>query len=286
MARPTTPRGILRLTAPACLLLVSLAIVVPVRAAVPAARSVWAPTPVAVDGRADDWAGDAFLHDQKSGADFAFRNDGRDLFILIIVKDAEVAKALRTTGIKIFGRPSKSGAAGSGVLFAVREVSAEAYIGWQVSQGAVLTEADKASLRKAGRRELRLAFAMGATGSIYGPIGQTAHDSAPDFAAAGTGEGTVYEFRIPLASPRDVLGAIGGRPGETLRLSFEWGGSQNRELSTPSSRERQSSNSGYLSGTGRTWSQEFLDTFDAMARPSSGMKTYSLSVDVRLAEPR
>jgi hypothetical protein len=252
----------------------------------PSAQSLWAPTPVAVDGRADDWAGDAFFHDKKSGADVAFRNDGRDLYVLVVLKDAEVAKTLRATGLKIFGRPAKPGAAGSGVLFVAREVSAEAYIGWQVSQGAVLSEADKAALRKAGRRELDLAFAVGVKGSIYGPIGQRAGVPAPEFAPSRTEAGTIYEFRIPLAPPQDVSGAIAGRPGETLRISFDWGGRQSAELSTPASRERQGSNSGYVSGTGRTWSQEFLDTFDAMSRPTSGMKTYSFSVDVKLAEPR
>lgn len=255
-------------------------------ASVPAVRSQWAAAPVAVDGRADDWAAQVLSHDKKSGADFAFRNNGRDLYILVVLKDPEASKALLATGLKVFGRPSRSGAAASGVLFVARSVSADAYIGWEVSQGTVLTESEKAALRKAGRRELHLAYAIGATGSIFGPIGRAAHGMNPDFAEAGPEAGTAFEFRIPLASPRETTGAIGAAPGETLRVSFDWGGGQNRELSTPGSRERQGSNSGYLSGTGRTWSQEFLDTFDSMARPGSNAKEYSFSVDVTLAGPK
>lgn len=256
------------------------------RAAVPVATSQWASSPVTIDGLDGDWGGCPLTHDKKSGADFAFRNDGRNLYVLMIIKNPASSKAPQTTGIKIFGRPGKSGTPGSGVLFLTRQVSAAAYIGWQVSQGAVLTEAEKAEIRKGGPREIHLAFAVGAKGSTFGPLGRPARGQAPDFGVAGREDGTAYEFLIPLASPEEIPGAIGALPGGTLRMSFEWGGSHKEELSTPASGERQGSNSGYVSGTGRTWSQEFLDTFDPMARPSSGAEKSSFSVDVKLAESR
>ena len=256
------------------------------RAAVPVTKSQWASSPVTIDGLDGDWKGCPVSHDKKTRADFAFRNDGRNLYILVVLKNPEAAKALLATGLKVFGRPGRPGSAGSGVLFVARSVSAEAYIGWEVSQGTVLTEPEKVEIRKAGRRELHLAYAIGATGSIFGPIGRAARGRNPDFAESGPADAAAFEFRIPLASPQETTGAIGAAPGETLRVSFDWGGGENQELSTPASREQHVSNSGYLSGTGRTWSQEFLDTFDAMARPSSNAKKYSFSVDVALAELR
>jgi hypothetical protein len=39
-----------------------------------------------------------------------------------------------------------------------------------------------------------------------------------------------------------------------------------------------------MSGSGRTWSQEFLDAFDSMSPPSLGMKKFSFAVDVKLAD--
>ena len=39
-----------------------------------------------------------------------------------------------------------------------------------------------------------------------------------------------------------------------------------------------------MSGTGRTWGQEFLDTFDSLSRPTMGTKKFSFAVDVRLAD--
>ena len=278
-----TTRAIPRFLAPAVLL---LGIVASSGAGVPSIKSQWAAAPIVVDGLAGDWAGQVLSHGAKPEADFAFRNDGRDLYILIVLRDPEASKALLATGLKVFGRPGRRGAAASGVLFVARSVSADAYIGWEVGQGTVLTEAEKAALRKEGRRELHLAYAIGATGSVFGPIGRAARGMNPDFAEAGPEAETAFEFRIPLASPQETTGAIGAAPGQTLRISFDWGGGQNRELSTPGSRERQGSNSGYLSGTGRTWSQEFLDTFDSMARPGAEATKYSFSVDVKLAEPK
>jgi hypothetical protein len=278
-------RGALRSVAPA-LLLVGIVAPSGAFAAVPSVASRWAAAPPVVDGRPDEWAGEALSHDRKSGADFAFRNDGGNLYILVTLKDPEAAEALLASGLKVFGRPARPGAAPSGVLFVARSVSADAYIGWEVGQGTVLTEAEKAELRKAGRGELHLAYAIGPSGSIFGPIGRAPRGAQPDFAEGGPENATSFEIRIPLASPKETTGAIGAAPGEALRVSFDWGGGENRELSTPGSNATKTLNSGYLSGTGRTWSQEFLDTFDSMARPFSNAKRYSFSVDVWLAASR
>ena len=79
---------------------------------------------------------------------------------------------------------------------------------------------------------------------------------------------------------------MGVRPGDTVRVSFAWGGAAMNELTSKATRENKGSNSGYLTGTGRTWAQEFLDTFDIMARPASNSKKYGFMVDVKLAESR
>ena len=42
-----------------------------------------------------------------------------------------------------------------------------------------------------------------------------------------------------------------------------------------------------VSGTGRTWSQESLDSFDSMSRPRLGdTKEFSFAVDVKLADAK
>ena len=41
-----------------------------------------------------------------------------------------------------------------------------------------------------------------------------------------------------------------------------------------------------VSGSGVTWAQEFLDTFDSLSRPTTGTKKFSFAVDVKLAEAK
>jgi hypothetical protein len=242
-------------------------------------------SPIKIDGRGDDWPSASPVLEEKAGVELRFQNDGRNLYVLLVVKKLEALKSAETTGMTIFHRPSRGKKPGSGVLFLAKDVPVEEIIRWRESQGALLTDNEKAEIRKSARQPLFLAFAVGAKGSMYGPLVRRQIDTdPPDFVVSkGAGEAT-YEFRIPLASPESVPGGIGAEPGQTVRISFDWGGTVSKSLSTKGSREAPSSESGYMSGTGRTWGQEFLDTFDSMSRPSIGTGKYSFAVDVKLAD--
>lgn len=244
-----------------------------------------APGPVKIDGRGDDWPSASPVLETKTGAELRFQNDGRNLYILLVVKNLEALKSAEATGMTIFHRPGRGKKTGSGVLFLAKDMPAEDIIRWRESQGALLTEGEKAEIRKSALQPLFLAFAVGAKGSMYGPLVRRQMDTDPPYFVVfrGAGEAT-YEFRIPLASPESVPGGIGAEPGQTIRISFDWGGTVRGSLSTKGSREAPSAESGYMSGTGRTWGQEFLDTFDSMSRPSIGTGKYSFAMDVKLAD--
>lgn len=265
--------------------LVLLALLVPASGGtkVPSVTSPWAASPPAIDGLDADWGGHVLSRDPKSGTGYTFRNDGGNLYILIVLDDPEAVQALRATGLKVFGRPGRSGAPGSGVLFLVRQVTTQTYISLLEKQGQILSQEEKEELRKTPTHEVLLSFAVGENDSMFGPIPMTPRGPTPGIGLAEREGVTTFELRIPLASPKETTGAIGARPGERLRVSFDWGGQQNRLLSTPATGSARNPDSGYVSGTGRTWAQEFLDTFDTMARPSSSLKKYSFSADVKLA---
>jgi len=242
-------------------------------------------SPVSIDGQADEWRLGGLTPDKKSGAELAFQNDGRNLYVLVVLKSPDSRKAFDATGMAIFSRPGKAQKPGKGVLFLSSSVSADGYIAWQESRGAVLTDAEKAEIRKTASHAIFMAFAVDAKGSTFGPLRRQSDSDPPNFGVSESAAQATYEFRIPLASPEFVPGGIGAGPGATIRVLFEWGGVESKTLGAKAGREAQASNSGYQSGTGRTWSQEFLDTFDAMSRPSSSnTKRYSLSVDVKLAD--
>ena len=149
-----------------------------------------------------------------------------------------------------------------------------------------MTEAEKAELRRTPRHPVHVAFAVQAKGSSYGPLRRQPGVEPPDYAAAEGDGAAVYEVRVPLASPDAVPGALDGKPGSVLRVTLGWGGVVDSNLSTRSSREAPDSRSGYMSGTGRTWGQEFLDSFDSLSRPAETTKKFALTVDVRLADAR
>lgn len=272
-----------------------LAVVLPVvclasaasAATVLSVRSGKLSTPVRLDGKTDEWAGVPRVLNAKAGTEFAFQNDGRNLYILVVLKKPESLESIEATGMTVLSRPRGSRKAAKGVLFLTREISADGYIAWRESQGAVLSDADKAEIRKFPRHPIALAFAVDAKGSSYGPLRKQTDVFPPDSSTEPQVPETAFEFRIPLASPDLVPGAIDGTPGAPIRISFEWGGTARNNLSTQAGRESPNSRSGYQSGTGRTWGQEYLDSYDSMSRPNLGdTKKFSFAVDVTLADAR
>lgn len=243
--------------------------------------------PVRLDGRTDEWTGIPRVLDAKAGTEFAFQNDGRDLYVLVVMKKPEPVQSIEATGMTILGHPGRSRKQAKGVLFLTRQISSDGYVAWRESQGAVLTDGDKARIRQVPRHPISVAFAVDAKGSSYGPLRKQSDVFPPDFGTSKQDSDTVYEFRIPLASPDLVPGAVGGAPGASIRISFEWGGTDRGNLSTQASRESPNAKSGYMSGTGRTWGQEYLDSYDSMSRPNLGeTKRFSFAVDVTLADAR
>jgi hypothetical protein len=255
-------------------------------ATVPSVQSARAVAPIRLDGRADEWTGVPRIVDPKTETAFAFQNDAQNIYVLMVITRPESLASAEATGLTILGRPERGRKTAKGDLFVTRQTSADNLILWRESQGAVLTEREKAEIRKIPRQPIFLAYATDAKGSSYGPLIRQTDVLPPDFASATDGPVTTFEFRLPLASPGTVPGAIGAVAGEPLLVSFAWGGRSGKILATPASRESPNSRSGYQSGTGRTWGQEFLDTFDSMSRPTVTTKGFSFAVTVALADAR
>jgi len=248
-----------------------------------AARPLLPQTPaVKIDGLTDDWSPLALSRDIKSGAEYAFRNDGRNLYVIFIVKDPKSRESIDSTGLVLLAGKAAARKLERGVLFLKRPVAAETYIRWHESQGAFIAEDEKKKIKDAVLSDLCLTFAVGAGGSIRGPLRRLGQDDEPPlFAVADGPEGVAYELKIPLAAPGIVPGGLGLSPGETARISFEWGGTARKILSTPATRQTPPSEAGGLFGVA-TPAQEFLNMFDPMSRPSMGTKKFSFAVNVML----
>jgi hypothetical protein len=236
---------------------------------------------VKIDGQTDDWSPQALSRDARSGVEYAFRNDGRNLYVLFIVKDPKPRESLASTGLLLLAGKARAKKLDRGVLFLKRPFPAETYILWQESQGTFLTESEKAKLRDTPGHDLCLTFAVGARGSVSGPLRRLSDSEPPKFAVSEGPDGTVYELEVPLAAPAHVPGGLGLSPGQTVRIAFEWGGASRSVLGTKAVRETPPAEKGGLAGVS-TPAQEFLNMFDALSRPTMGTKTFSFAVDVML----
>ncbi|MEN6560372.1 MAG: hypothetical protein ABFD52_06335 [Acidobacteriota bacterium] len=184
--------------------------------------SAWASAPVKIDGLAQDWQGAPFLTDKGSKAEYALRNDGRNLYIVFLFRTPEAASTIEATGLKIFfggeGRKSKD----RGVHFLKKSVSADGLIGHLEKQGEVLSEARKAEVRRKKEYTLLEADVINDK-KVPAPSDPAVTTDPLAFGARSqTGE-IVYELRIPL-SRTNQPGGLGADPGQTLKLGFDWGG--------------------------------------------------------------
>ena len=253
-----------------------LALALPLFAQAPAIPSGQAFPGIKIDGNGDDWPPAKRVLDAKSGAEFAFRNDTRNLYVLFAVRSPKAIESVASTGLTV-----RTG--NRGVLFLKRTVATEAYVSWRESQGELMTDAEKAELGGSARHDLCLTFAVGAKGSVSGPLRRLAESEPPELGVSEGAGGTVYELKIPLAPPETVPGGLGVSPGSTFRISFEWGGTARKILSTPASRQTPPSEAGGLYGVA-TPAQHFLNMFDSMSRPTTGTKRYSFAFDLTLVK--
>ena len=249
------------------------------------ARSVWTPSSLQVDGLNAEWQGNALLSEKKPGVNYAFKNDGRSLYALVVFKNARSLEAFEATGMAIYYSPGGTKEKTNGTRFIKEDVPVDRFISLLESQGKVLTEEDKGFLRTRFQYPVFEAYSIDQYGKYIPAARPRPGVEPPVFRAVKTEDGLTCEFRIPLAARAPRPEGPGGAPGQTVMVGFEWGGSALKVLSTKASwHSPQSLVSGdVFSGSGETRAQEFLSSFDSLSRPSLKTKAYSFWVGVRLA---
>jgi hypothetical protein len=184
--------------------------------------SVWAAAPVKVDGLDQDWQGAAFLTDPDSKAQYALRNDGRNLYVLFLFKSPQAASTIDATGLKVFFGPAGGKGKDHGVHFLKKTLTAEDLIAHLEKQGETLTEERKAEIRRKKEYTLFEADVINPK-KIPAPSDPAVKTESPAFGTRSRSGEIVYEFRVPL-SRTNQPGGVGVEPGQALRLGFDWGG--------------------------------------------------------------
>jgi len=197
---------------------------VPAAAADKVVESMWASGPMTIDGVAQEWDASTPIVDPGSKVEYALRNDGRNLYIIMVFRTpppnvrAKIfpKSTLDYTGMRVFFTTGAKKSKDTGLLFQKKQYTADALIASMEKQGRTLTEAQKAEIRK---KPTHIVF----TEEVIKPKkASAATDTAaeaepPVFRAIEKGPLAVCEFRIPLSR-------VGAEPGQTVKLGFEWGG--------------------------------------------------------------
>jgi hypothetical protein len=252
----------------------------------PVAQSQWTASPLQLDGLAEEWRSDSLLHVKKIDLDYGFRNDGRNLYILLVFRNPKSLSSIDAVGITISGSPEGTEHNNNKVRFIKKTLTADQFIAMLEYQGAHLTGEKKEELRRRPQHPVLAAYAVDKKGKILSPTGSATGVEPPAFQTTKQENGVTYEFRIPLASREVYPAGIEAEPGTTISVSFKWGGSAQKTLSPRTSWSTPWSmvSGGALADNGETRAQEFLNSYDSMSRPSLEGKKYALRVDVQLAK--
>jgi hypothetical protein len=197
---------------------------VPAAAADKVVESMWAAGPMTIDGVAQEWDESTPIVDPGSKVEYALRNDGRNLYIIMVFRTppqnvrAKIfpKSTLDYTGMRVFFTTEAKKNKDNGILFQKKQYTADALIASLEKQGRTLTEAQKAEIRQ---KPTHIVFSEEV---IKPKKASAATDTAaeaepPVFRAIEKGPLAVCEFRIPLSR-------VGAEPGQTVKLGFEWGG--------------------------------------------------------------
>lgn len=187
-----------------------------------AVTGVWAAAPVAVDGSDADWQGVQLITDEKSGAEFAVRNDGGNLYLLFVFRSRKALTTLEQTGMRIYFNAAGQKKKDLGIHFRRRMLTAEELIADLEKKGEVLTEARRAEFRQKPAYQVFVADVINEK-KLPAPADPAVLTVPPAFRAGGDRQKAVYEFRIPLSRVNEP-GGIGAAPGAAVQLGFEWGG--------------------------------------------------------------
>lgn len=181
-------------------------------------ESQWAPTLVKIDGWNTEWNKEALSSESKVSVDYAFMNDDKNLYVLVVFKTKKFLSSIGQTGMKIFFSPEGKKGENSGIRFVATQLSADEYIAFMEKEIGPVDEAKKEAVR-ANSAYIVFGHQMIAEGKsgeyrITGPLFRNQTDKKT----------WNFEFSIPLKKLAELAPEIGAEPGKGFSVGFKWGG--------------------------------------------------------------
>ncbi len=183
-------------------------------------ESLWTSQPPKIDGAAKEWEGAALSEWENGGVQYAFRNDGQNLYVLFIIKDPKLRSTIEDVGITLYVDTEAAEKKDYAIHFLKKRITAEESIALLEKEGPV-SEDQKAQIRsKAFYNYYASDVVTKKTGLPPVPPGVP----PAMFKYASQQKSLVYEFAIPLYRVQDNAAGIGAQPGATVTVGFGWGG--------------------------------------------------------------
>ena len=109
---------------------------VPAFAADKVVESMWALGPMTIDGVAQEWAESTPIIDEGSKVEYALRNDGRNLYVIMVFKNPLYKSTLDYTGMKIYFTTGAKKSKDFGILFQKKVYTAGGFSFWLLAPGS------------------------------------------------------------------------------------------------------------------------------------------------------
>jgi hypothetical protein len=203
-------------------LLALLAAGVPADAQDKTVPSAWAAQAPKIDGASKDWEGVALTEAEKGAVQYAFRNDGANLFVLFVISDPKTRSTIEDLGLTLFIDPAGQESKDYGINFRRKRITANESIALLERQGPVSDE-QKEKMRQTPFYNFYFAEVIDKKSDpVPVPAGVQGPPAFVKFATEK--KNLVFELAIPLARVAPALPGLGVQPGESVSLAFEWGG--------------------------------------------------------------
>ena len=186
-------------------------------------ESSWINNPLKVDGSSDDWKDIKLNELKKYKIDYAFRNDSKNLYIVLVFKDFKFLSTIRFSGITVWLNSVNKKSKTYGIKMQKRMITPEAFIALVEKKHGPLSEKQKNDLKKRRFYSIYRSGIISKKDEAPVPI-KLASDKSPSFRVNLSKNTMIYEFRIPMAKIEGEVAGIGTIPGKKIMIGFEWGG--------------------------------------------------------------
>jgi hypothetical protein len=188
-------------------------------------ESQWAAAPASIDGMNTEWGKVPMNTYKKTDVDYAFMNDGENLFILYTFKNPKFLSSISWTGLTVWFSPEGKKEKDLGIRFIRKQISADDYIAILEKQvGQAMPEDRKNQIRQNKSYWLFDQELVNKKAADYSEDAERPKYNGASFRSNVLDKAVLFEIVINFAKLAEIAPEIGIEPGKGLSLNFDWGG--------------------------------------------------------------